>query len=349
MGTGTLTIDLDAVVRNWRALDAASGAGTRTAAVVKADGYGLGAGPVAKALAKAGARSFFVAVAEEGAAVRAALGPGPEISVFAGHMDGDTAALRDHRLTPMLNTPEQVNRHFDLLPDLPFGIQLDSGMNRLGMEHDEWSAVKGRVLNAKPTLIMSHLACADEPDHPMNARQLAAFNDMTQGVDAPRSLAATGGILLGPDYHFDLTRPGIGLYGGLPFADAAPVVRLSLPVIQLRTLETGETVGYGNTWTANSPSLIATLSAGYADGLIRFMGGSARVFAGDKRCPLAGRVSMDLLTVDVTGLREVPDSLDILCPEQTVDDLAAMAGTIGYEILTSLGSRYARDYVGGAS
>lgn len=349
MGTGTLTIDLDAVVRNWRALDAMSGTGIETAAVVKADGYGLGSGPVAKALAKAGARSFFVAVAEEGAAVRAALGQGPEISVFAGHMDGDTGLLQDHALTPMLNAPEQVNRHLDLMPDHPFGIQLDTGMNRLGMEPAEWSDVKTRVLEANPTLIMSHLACADEPDHPMNRQQLATFSEMTDGIDRPRSLAATGGILLGPEYHFDLTRPGVGLYGGFPFTDADPVVRLSLPVIQLRTLEPGETVGYGNTWTAESPSLIATLSAGYADGLIRFMGGTARVYAGDKRCPLVGRVSMDLLTVDVTELREVPDSLDILSPQQTVDELGAAAGTLGYEILTSLGSRYTRDYVGGAS
>lgn len=349
MGTGTLTIDLDAVVQNWRALDALSGAVTRTGAVVKADAYGLGAVQVSKALAAAGTRDFFVATAEEGVTVRKAVGPGPEISVFSGHMDGDAERLQGPALTPMLNSAEQVNRHLEALPDHPFGIQLDSGMNRLGMEAEEWKDMRDRMLARGPRLIMSHMGCADEPDHPMNLRQLTAFTAMTDGVDVPRSLSATAGLLLGPDYHFDLTRPGIGLYGGWPFTDAAPVLRLSLPVIQLRTLEPGETVGYGNAWQATGPSLIATLSAGYADGLIRFMGGRTWVYAGERRCPLVGRVSMDLLTVDVTELRDVPDSFDILCPEQGIDDIAAAAGTIGHEILTSLGTRYRRDYVGGAS
>ena len=345
MGSGRLTINLDAIVRNWRALDAMSGPDTVTAAVVKADAYGLGAEAVSKALFDAGARILFVATAEEGATLRMALGPEPDIRVLSGHMDGDTDILGNHTLTPMLNSAEQFDCHMDFLPDAPFGIQLDTGMNRLGMEPSEWADLKSRALASNPVLIMSHLACADEPDHPMNPRQLAQFNEMTHGVPVPRSLAATGGIGLGKAYHLDMTRPGVGLYGGFPFSEATPVLRLSLPVIQLRMIESGETVGYGNAWQATSPSLIATLSAGYADGLIRAMGGRVRLFAGDKPCPLVGRVSMDLLTVDVTGLQDVPDSLDILCPQQTVDELAAAADTIGYEILTSLGTRYVRDYV----
>ena len=193
---------------------------------------------------------------------------------------------------------------------------------------------------------MSHLACADEPDHPLNAAQLRAFVQMTQGVSAPRSLSATGGILLGPEYHFDLTRPGVGLYGGAPFGAAQPVVALSLPVVQLRDVAPGETVGYAASFTARRPTRIATVSAGYADGLIRYMSGKAQLFAGAVACSLAGRVSMDLLTVDVTDLTEVPDHLDILCAHQGVDDLASVAGTIGYEILTSLGRRYGRRYLG---
>ena len=340
MGTGTLTIDPQAIAANWRALDRMSG--SETGAVVKADGYGLGVALVAKALAGAGARRFFVAVAEEGAALRRALGPGPEIFVFSGHMAGDTAAIRDHALIPMLNAPEQVARHREALPNLAFGVQLDTGMNRLGMEDGDWRAVRADVLAAGPVLIASHLASADTPDDPANAAQLAAFLAMTEGVAAPRSLAATGGILLGHRYHFDLTRPGIGLYGGMPFAEAAPVVRLSLPVVQVRDVAPGESVGYGGTWTARRPSRIATLSGGYADGLIRAMGNRARLHAGDTPCPLAGRVSMDLLTVDVTDLGEVPESLDILSARQTVDAVAEAAGTIGYEILTSLGVRYRR-------
>ncbi|MHC0053995.1 alanine racemase [Actibacterium sp. D379-3] len=349
MATGTLTIDLDALVRNWKTLDAASADSVETAAVVKADGYGLGVGPVARALAQAGARRFFVAVAEEGAAVREVLGRGPEISVFSGHMPGDTDMIHDLDLVPMLNSVEQLTRHIEALPGHPFGIQLDTGMNRLGMEMAEWAAVAEIALGAGPQLIMSHLACADDPDHPQNAAQLAMFHAMTDGTGVARSLAATGGILLGPDYHFELTRPGIGLYGGAPFEKAHPVAHLSLPVIQTREVEPGESVGYGATWVAEEPAVIATVASGYADGLIRAMGNKAHLFFEGTPCPIAGRVSMDLITVNITHLAAAPRALDILGPDQGVDDLAGAAGTIGYEILTSLGARYARRYTGGAA
>lgn len=344
MTTGTLTIDLQAIVANWRALDAMTGC--ETAAVVKADAYGLGAGPVAKALADAGARRFFVAAAQEGAAVRAAIGPGPMISVFSGHMDGDTDVIAAHDLTPMLNSVDQMLRQVESLPGRSFGIQLDTGMNRLGMEPAEWAALRDIALGQMPVLILSHLACSDDPDHPMNAHQLRVFAELTAGLAVPRSLAATGGILLGKDYHFDLTRPGIGLYGGLPFAAARSVAELDLPTIQIRELVAGETVGYGNSWTAQRPSRIATVAAGYADGLIRAMGPRAQLFAGPQRCPVVGRVSMDLITADVTDLPHTPDQLSILGPSQSIDALASAAGTIGYEILTSLGTRYHRSYLG---
>lgn len=344
MATATLQIDLDAVAANWRALDRMSGPGTETAAVVKADGYGLGAARVARRLAHEGVRRFFVAVAEEGAALREALGPGPAICVMGGHMAGDTEMIGDLDLVPMLNSIDQVTRHLEALPGQPFGIQLDTGMNRLGMEPAEWEAVAAIVLGARPVLLMSHLACTDEPDEPMNAAQLAEFRRLTEGTGLPRSLAATGGILLGRDYHFDVTRPGIGLYGGLPFEAAAPVVRLSAPVIQIREVAPGEAVGYGRAWEAEAPARIATISAGYADGLHRALSNAATVFAEGTPCPVVGRVSMDLITVDVTHLPEPPRALDILCPEQGVDDLAQAAGTIGYEVLTGLGARYHRRY-----
>jgi alanine racemase len=168
---------------------------------------------------------------------------------------------------------------------------------------------------------------------------------MTAGLQVPLSLAATGGILLGPDYHFDLCRPGVGLYGGLPFADARPVVRLDVPVIQVRDVAPAETVGYGATFQARRPTRVATLAAGYADGVIRAMGGKAQVMHEDRPLPLLGRVSMDLLTVDVTDLEEVPEHLQLLGQAQGVDDLADAAGTIGYEILTALGARYDRIYL----
>ena len=350
MACGTLTIDLDALVENWRTLDAMSAPGTETGAVVKADAYGLGAGPVARALWRAGVRRFFVAMAEEGASLREAIGPDAEIFVFSGHMRGDTDTIADLALTPVLNSTEQLTRHVEALPGHPFAIQLDTGMNRLGMEPAEWEAVRDIALSLTPRLVMSHLACADEPDHPMNRRQLETFRALTEGISAPRSLAATGGILLGPEYHFDLTRPGIGLYGGAPHTEARPVVRLSLPVIQTRPVAAGESVGYGNAWEAPEEREIATVSGGYADGLIRAMGGRAQLYDGDQPCPIVGRVSMDLITADITDLPARPESLDILCPAQGVDALAEAAGTIGYEILTALGPRYQRRHIrGGAS
>lgn len=344
MSTGTLTIDLGAMAANWSALDAMSTA--ETGAVVKADAYGTGIGRAARRLAQSGARKFFVAVAEEGADIRQALGPEPEIYVLSGHMSGDTDMIGDLALIPLLSSIDQMLRHFEALPGTPFGIQLDTGMNRLGMEAGEWSAVRSLVVPQGPKLIMSHLACADEPEHEMNARQLAAFHEMSDGIDAPRSLAATGGILLGREYHFDVTRPGIGLYGGLPFIDAAPAVSLHLPVIQTRDVLAGESVGYGNTWIAARDSRIATVSSGYADGILRALGPKTQLFANGTPVPIAGRISMDSICVDVTDAREVPGALEVIGPHQSVDTLAGNAGTIGYEILTSLGARYARRYVG---
>lgn len=342
-----LTIDLAALAANWTAL-ARQAPGARPGAVVKADAYGLGAALVAPALYAAGARDFFVALASEGRALRPHLGSDARIFVLSGHMEGQGL----DGLIPVLNGPEQFFRDRALRPRGDFAIQLDSGMNRLGFEPPEWAAIRSEALAAPtlqgtgPALVMSHLMCADEPGHPANAAQLRAFRQMTDGIAAPRSLAATGGILLGAEYHFDLTRPGIGLYGGQPHVGARPVVQLSLDVIQTRSVAVGEAVGYGCTWTASRPSRIATVAAGYADGLLRALSGkNVPLWAGDRSVPMVGRVSMDLITVDVTDLPEVPQTLEILNARQGVDDLAALAGTISYEILTSLGPRYERRYL----
>lgn len=346
MTAATLTIDLDALVSNWCALDAKSAPSVETGAVVKANGYGMDAGRVAAALAKAGAKSFFVAVAEEGIAVRNAVGPEPSIYIFSGMMLTDAEPIKSHNLIPLLNAPEQLARFRGECSGQAFGIQLDTGMNRLGMEADEFAALRNHAQEAN--LIISHLACADEPAHPQNATQNSVFRKMTAGLDVRRSLAATGGTLLGADYHFDLCRPGVGLYGGFPFRDAAPVVTLNIPVVQVRNVHPRESVGYSATWTARRPARVATLAAGYADGLIRAMGsGDVKLFVGDTPCPLIGRVSMDLLTVDVTDLDHDPTEMTVLNATQTVDVLADAAGTIGYEILTALGGRYDRRYIGG--
>lgn len=345
MAHATLTIDLDAIAANWRMLDSMSSRRTATAATLKADAYGTGVTRVARRLAQEGARTFFIATVEEGAALRQALGDGPDIYVYSGHMRGDASAIGDLGLIPLLNSPKQVRRHFDALPGAAFGVQLDTGMNRLGVEASEWASVRDDVLARGPALLVSHLACSDDPDSPMNAHQLAEFHRLTEGVSVARSLAATGGTLLGHDYHFDLTRPGIGLYSGAPFDDGVPAVTLDVPVIQVRDVEHGETVGYGQAWTASRRSRIATISAGYADGVLRAAAaGGFLAFADGVACPVVGRVSMDLITVDVTDLSEPPTGLQLVCDAQTVDDLAACAGTIGYEILTSLGARYHRKY-----
>ena len=336
-----LQIDIAAIVANHAAL-AALAPGARAAAVVKADAYGLGADRVAPALYAAGVRDFFVALAHEGRAIRPLLPRDARINVLSGHMEG--ADLTG--LTPVLNSPAQFFRDRSMRPGQPFAIQLDTGMNRLGMEAAEWGAIRDEALAAGPAFIMSHLACADEPDHPANAAQLSTFRTMTDGCEVPRSLAATGGILLGPDYHFDMVRPGVGLYGGLPFAQARGVVTLSLRVIQTRDVRRGEMVGYGASWHAPRDCRIATVDAGYADGILRSLSGKgAQLFAGNVACPVVGRVSMDLITVDVTDLDAVPDRLDLICAHQPIDRLADIAGTIGYEVLTSLGLRYQRTYL----
>lgn len=336
----SLTIDLAALTANWRAL-AAHAPAARTGAVVKADAYGLGVGRVVPALAAAGVRDFFTFTAAEGQEIRPLAGSEARIFVMEGHVPG--APLDG--LIPCLVSAEQFFRHRTTRPRDPFAVQLDTGMNRLGLRAPEWAALRGEVLAAGPVLLMSHLHSADEPDPAPSESQRARFAAMTEGAGVPRSLSATGGILRGPAFHFDLTRPGIGLYGGLPFAEARPVVRLSLPVLQVHHLPPGEGVGYGASWTAARPSRVATLSGGYADGIMRRLGASGlRLWAGDRPCPVVGRISMDTLAVDVTDLPDVPPSLDLIGPHQDIEAVARLAGTIGYEVLTSLGRRWPRSY-----
>ena len=342
MATATATIDLNAIRQNWQKLRSMSS--NDAAAVVKANAYGLGLKQVANALYTEGARIFFVATAEEGAELRSSLGKIPEIYVFSGHMVGDTELIRNYNLIPLINSVDQLSRHSELLKEKKFGVQLDTGMNRLGMEPMEWENVKELVLSLNPALIMSHLACADEPGHKMNANQLNTFRTLTDNINIKKSLAATGGILLGPEYHFDLTRPGIGIYGCSPMRNCLPVLKIDIPVIQIREIKSGETVGYGNTWTAASKKRIATISAGYADGIFRVTGQKTRLYFEETGCPIVGRISMDLIGVDITGLNVEPNKLELINSKQTVDKIAEGAGTIGYEFLTSLGHRYNRNY-----
>ena len=341
--TARLTVDLEAIVRNWRALDSLSAPECETAAVVKGDGYGCGAKEVGATLAKAGVRTFFVAVPTEAAVLREAIGSQPVIYVLGGYGEAEKALYTAKDLRPVLNSAEQARAWFRDYPGASCAIQLDTGMNRLGMEAAELASLG--ELPDSVGLLMSHMGCADEPEHPINSSQLNEFTRLTGDLSIRRSLSATAGLLLGGAYHFDLTRMGIGLYGGWPFEAAHRVVTVEAPVIQVRDLAPGETVGYGASFVADRPTRIATISAGYADGLIRALSGGATGFVGGQPVPFAGRVSMDLITLDVTDVACAPgDMVEILGPNQSIDDLAKSAGTIGHEILTSLGSRYQRDY-----
>lgn len=344
-----LTINLGAVAANWRALDALSGS-AETAVAVKANGYGCGATEVAGALSAAGCETFFVATVEEGVALRASL-PGATIYILNGVADRrDSAVAIASGLRPCLNHLGQIDA-WTRSEGGACALQIDSGMARLGLPPEEVADVP-RGLDSRLTL--SHLSCADDPAHPSNALQRQRFIEAAADLKdrtpaAALSLSATGGTLLGDEYLFDLVRCGIGIYGGHPFEAAQPVVTLTTPILQTRSIPAGQSVGYGWSWTADKPARIGTVPLGYADGMHRALSSGAVLYWGGKPVKMVGRVSMDLITVDLTKHEDaqVGDMLEVLGPHQTVDDLAKAAKTIGYEILTSLGQRYARRYTNG--
>ena len=348
MEQGVLTVDCGAVVRNWRRLVVRHAPGA-VAAVLKADAYGLGAAPVARALHAAGCRHFFVAHPGEGEALCDALGAEgrepPMIAVLDGFAPGTHP-----RLVPVLNSLADVRAH--AAHGGPAILHLDTGMSRLGLD-----AAEAEALIADPAplarldlrFVMTHLACADAPAHPLNAAQAARFAALCARLPKlPRSLANSSGIFLGAGFASDLARPGAALYGLNPTPGAPnpmePVVTLDVPVLQVRMVAAGETVGYGATWTAPRPSRIAACAAGYADGWRRALSGRGFGVLHGRRAPLVGRVSMDLTTFDVTDIPEARagDMMRLLGPGQDADAVAALAGTIGYEVLTALGRRLAR-------
>jgi len=365
--TGVLTVDLDAIVANWRKLEKTA-VPAECAGVVKANAYGCGTEPVARALAAAGCKTFFVATLDEAAAVRAAV-PSATIYTLDGFFQNSGEAYARIDCRPVIGDLNEL-AEWDVFCRRTgwsggAAIHIDTGMNRLGLTITEAQGIIPRI-NAGDhgiTLVMSHLVSAEQLNSPINARQLTTFREIASlfsGV--PASLSNSSGIFLGAQFQFDMVRPGAALYGVNPTPEAdnpmQPVVELKARIVQFRNIERGETVGYGGTWTARRPTRLAIVSAGYADGYFRAASASdgtrgAEVIVAGKRCPVAGRISMDLMAVDVTDLP--PNAarrghmVTLLGEGITVDELAHHFGTIGYEVLTSLGSRYARVYKGGAA
>ena len=359
-GEARLGVDLDALADNFQALRAEA-ATAEVAPVVKADGYGLGAGPVAHRLWAEGARRFFVARVGEGERVRAALGPHrpAEIYVLDGAPAGAMPRIVEAELTPVLNTLAQVD-DFSAFSgrrsQLPVALHIDTGLNRLGLRPEEAETLArapGRLNGLELGLVMSHLACGPTPDHPMNRRQLEAFRQAAALFpDARKSLANSAGVFLGPDYHFDVVRPGVTLYGGGPRERHDPriaaVATLEAPILQVRTVPAGESIGYDASFTAPRPTHVAIVPLGHADGVMRSLAGKGFAWFDGARRPMLGCVSMDLVAIDVTGCEAAQPGamVELLGPNALVDDVAEAAGTISYEILVRLSGRAERVYVG---
>ena len=357
-----LTVDLGAIAANWRGLRDAGRAGGRPvdcAAVLKADAYGTGATIVGPRLAAEGCRQFFVAHIEEGLALRAVL-PDSPIYVLNGLLSGTEADFVEFSLTPVLNhlgqlnawraAAQRYNRPLDAV------IHIDTGMHRLGFSPEEAQVLaseRGRLRGLRLALLMSHLVVSEEPDNPINGEQLSRFRNFVRTMPgAPASLANSSGIFLGPDYHFDLLRPGAALFGINPRPGQAnpmlTTVTLHARILQVRRIDALQTVGYGAAWRSARPSRVATIALGYADGYFRTLINRTHVHLAGRKVPVIGRISMDLVTIDVTDVPEdesQPGALvEVLGPHLTADDLAEHARTNAYEVMTALGRRYARVY-----
>ena len=348
-----LTVDLDALAANYARFAALPG-GAEVAPVVKADGYGLGAAAVARRLHAQGARRFFVARVTEGEALREALGAREAvIYVLDGCLPGAAERLDAAALIPVLSSPEQVAAWGagPAQSRRPAALHIDTGMNRLGLESADAQALADhpdRLGRADVTLVMSHLACAEDAASPMNAAQLARFRAARALFPQARaSLANSAGAQLGADYAFDMVRPGIGLYGAGVGAQK-PVATFEAPILQLRAVQAGETVGYGATFTAPRALRAATVAAGYADGVLRALSGRGYGVRDGQRLPFLGRVSMDLIVLDVTGLPAARpgDLVQLIGPDAPLDEIASAAGSIPYELLVRLGARTPRSYRG---
>ncbi len=363
--TGLITIDLEKIAANWCAL-ARIVEPADCGAVVKADAYGLGATQIIPALVRAGCRTLFVATPDEAAEARA-LAPTATIYVLDGLMPGTGEALLLHRAVPVLSSIPEIEEWSALCEArgtrLPTVLHVDSGLNRLGLSPAEIETLASRkslVDTIDIRLIMSHLASADDPKDDKNEEQRRAFDKArARFPGVPASLAASDGLMLGTAYHYDLVRPGYAIYGGQAFrgrsTPVSPAIRVAARILQVRDVAPGQSIGYSATWVAARPSRIAIIAAGYADGIARTLSTTnehtgASVDVGGKLAPIVGRISMDLITIDVTDISQGADRgnlVELIAPGLTIESMGAYAGTIGYEVLTRLGRRFHRIYLGG--
>ncbi|MAI07525.1 MAG: alanine racemase [Magnetococcales bacterium] len=347
----TLTINLKSLCRNWQILNKLSS--NLCGAAVKANAYGLGIQKVSESLYKTGCRHFFVAYLSEALKVRT-VAPKAEIYLLNGYHAGDHENYIKHGITPILSSIEDL-KNFVSKPQTTFALQFDTGMNRLGISWKKADIASKICKKAgkTPTLILSHFCSSEEPSNPKNTEQLNLFKEITPYFPhSLHSLSNSSGIFLGAENHFNLTRPGIALYGGNPTPNTQnpmqQVVSLTANIIQIQEVKKGESVGYNSTWTAKKDSLIATLSYGYADGLLRQKGQTRYVYIKGQKAPLVGNISMDLTCVDITDITEkvsTNDMAEIIGSHQTLEDHANNSGTISYEILTSLEQRLIQKYI----
>ncbi|MEL7041141.1 MAG: alanine racemase [Pseudomonadota bacterium] len=348
-------IHLANIADNWRTLQAAQAGGV-TGAVIKADAYGHGLKQVAQTLHEAGCDHFFVAHSHEAEMTRASLGSHPNIYVLNGPTPDEEALYRENALIPVINSSFQYRTMADWLIDgvkMPrgFALHFDTGMNRLGLPPEDASELAEASAAQAPILIMSHLACAEDKCTGMNAHQAEILTTVSEAFPGvPVSLANSGGIWLSPAYHQALSRPGIALYGGGHPPEGAtlkPGLTLEAPILQVCQIEAGETVGYGATWRAERPTLLATLAIGYGDGVPRAASNKGFASLSGTRCPIRGRVSMDLITIDVTDVADLARPgvyAQLIGPDAPLEEQAALAGTLGYELTTGLTPRVKRIY-----
>ncbi len=363
MTAAYLTVDLDALLQNWRFFESkfkGEGGGALTGAVLKADAYGLGAAEVGKVLQKAGCQLFFVAHASEGVLLRQALGTDrADIVVFHGCRPGEEGLFTAHYLIPVLNSMPDIEAWSEICQNSgcrPAVLHVDTGMNRLGLEEPEFQALlqcDDLIERIDFRMIMTHLAVADEPDHPMNGQQKLKFDALMRQrppslIKVPLSMANSAGVLNGLDYHYDIARVGIGLYGGNPFHGlpnpCCSVAGLEAEILQVRDIAVGETVSYGARFVAETPTRVATIAFGYADGLFRPSEGGLCAAINGKVVPVIGRITMDMIMLDVSALgrNEIQPGqrVELMGPHVSIDAVAKASGTIAYEVLTSFGRHF---------